>query len=373
MSDPNTHDQRGHESVWLLLPWYANGTLDAAEREAVEEHLAGCASCREELASCDSLAAVLRSSPEGAGAPSPHPIQLERLLARLTRLDQLDQRAPLAPTAPDEASGLGIEAETDARADTEAGADLADSRDGAGGRKAWMAGAHTERSERSESARGGRSARRGRLEPPRRRASVLALTPPPVRVALAAQLAAMVLLAAALFLAPARSISGRSAPASPAAAPPAVYHVLSEPSGGAETFSAAPRPQIRLLFVEAATEKQIRAVLLKARGRLVDGPSPLGTYTIEFPAPPPPAATPSMPVPAPAGAGRAAGPSVGPGAARQHPLPADGAPDSLGIVLAYLRSQPIVRFAEPVAGTAPGAAAAAEPVSAGRPSAEPPR
>ncbi len=33
-----------------LLPWYANGTLEGEEREAVEAHLAGCQQCRDELA-----------------------------------------------------------------------------------------------------------------------------------------------------------------------------------------------------------------------------------------------------------------------------------------------------------------------------------
>ena len=38
-----------HVAVQQLLPWFINGRLDAAEREQVEEHLAGCAACRAEF------------------------------------------------------------------------------------------------------------------------------------------------------------------------------------------------------------------------------------------------------------------------------------------------------------------------------------
>lgn len=69
-----------HEGAWELLPWYANGTLGGAEREAVEAHLAGCPECREELARCRTLAAEVRAS---AVAPSPHPAQLAGLLRRI--------------------------------------------------------------------------------------------------------------------------------------------------------------------------------------------------------------------------------------------------------------------------------------------------
>src|SRR5690348_2577027 len=38
-----------HVAVQQLLPWYINGRLSAAEREQVDEHLAGCPACRAEL------------------------------------------------------------------------------------------------------------------------------------------------------------------------------------------------------------------------------------------------------------------------------------------------------------------------------------
>ena len=41
-----------HNDVKLLLPWYANGTLSAVEREKVRAHLETCVDCREELSFC---------------------------------------------------------------------------------------------------------------------------------------------------------------------------------------------------------------------------------------------------------------------------------------------------------------------------------
>jgi anti-sigma factor RsiW len=48
MTEPNTLPPDIHPTV-ALLPWYANGTLSAADRTAVATHLQECPSCRTEL------------------------------------------------------------------------------------------------------------------------------------------------------------------------------------------------------------------------------------------------------------------------------------------------------------------------------------
>jgi hypothetical protein len=361
MSDPNCHDQRGHEDVWLLLPWYVNGTLETAERHLVDEHLIGCALCREELGRCRGLSAALRAGEESA--PSPHPIQLARLLERVDasergldrgeeadRDDAGDRTARAIWTSSERAARLAQPERPD-RVSRQARRQPDEQSAGQGGR--GENGGHLAAGGRGAERLGGHIGRAGRAGRAGG-ASLFAATPRPIRIALVGQLAALLLLAAALGFRPARLVEpARSAQAlgTPVAgAPAAAYHTLSASAG--DTDAAVSRPQIRVVFAEAATEKQIREVLLRARGRLVDGPSPLGTYILEIPAPAARGAVDSGAQPGAAGAE----PSTLPAA---HALPADGAPpDSLAIVLSYLRAQAIVRFAEPVAGTSPAAGSA---------------
>lgn len=72
-----------HE-ITELLPFYANGTLAAAERARVEAELASCASCTEELREIERLAEALR---ERADESPPLPDGL--LGATLSRLDAI--------------------------------------------------------------------------------------------------------------------------------------------------------------------------------------------------------------------------------------------------------------------------------------------
>lgn len=77
------------EQAIELLPWYRNGTLEPAEAEAVRRHLASCATCPQELAETEFVAAVaLAHLPTEAllaraeGAPSPlDPALVEEHLA----------------------------------------------------------------------------------------------------------------------------------------------------------------------------------------------------------------------------------------------------------------------------------------------------
>jgi anti-sigma factor RsiW len=48
IADPDIRD-RPHDEAEELLPWYATGQLEEAERERVEAHLAACSDCRDQL------------------------------------------------------------------------------------------------------------------------------------------------------------------------------------------------------------------------------------------------------------------------------------------------------------------------------------
>jgi hypothetical protein len=50
-----------HSRAFELLPWLLNGTLEGAEREAVEAHARDCIACRRELKEQQRLRAAMRS------------------------------------------------------------------------------------------------------------------------------------------------------------------------------------------------------------------------------------------------------------------------------------------------------------------------
>jgi anti-sigma factor RsiW len=233
MREREDHGERSHQRVWELLPWYVNGSLAQPERERVEAHLAVCRRCEEEARACRRTAAEIAGA--GEVAPSPHPIQFQRVLARI------------------------------------------------------------EESEREERHGGG-----WRLLAPFR--SLVQATPRPLRGALVAQAAVIFLLVG--FLAWGSLRPGSPAP-SPAGSSPAIYRTLSDPAP-----APVPTFRLRVMFSPKATEREIRGLLLGIRGEITAGPSPLGLYTVQVPA--------------------AGDPAAG--------------------VLARLRSEPQVTFAEPVVG-----------------------
>ena len=114
-----------------------------------------------------------------------------------------------------------------------------------------------------------------------------------VRIALAAQAAALVALLAVVFW-----------PASPATFRTLEAHPASTLAAGTH---------VRVVFTPEATEGEIRALLLEIGAEISGGPSPLGAYTV----------------------------TVARRGVASEPLP---------VVLTYLRGHPKVRFAEPVAG-----------------------
>jgi hypothetical protein len=206
----------------------------------------------------------------GEAAPSPHPVQLSRLFARI------DAHPPGAVDS--------------------AAADAADAADAA------------------EIAHAAEADGEGRKPAPFRSrfAARFDFTPRRMRRLLAAELAAILALASILGwhlrvpVAPAPGVSP-GAPAAPAA--PAEYHTLSLDAPVAVAPGTAP---LRVLFAEGATAARIQQLLAGIRGQITAGPSPVGAYVVAVP--------------------------VGPGA------------DPVDLVLAHLRAQPEVSFAERVAG-----------------------
>ncbi len=51
-----------HDDVWLLLPWYVNGSLDEYEHPLVENHLKVCVTCRGEAENLKKLSTELAYS-----------------------------------------------------------------------------------------------------------------------------------------------------------------------------------------------------------------------------------------------------------------------------------------------------------------------
>jgi hypothetical protein len=56
-------DAFGHARAFDLLPWLVNGTLDATERDAVEQHARTCIVCRRELKEQRHLKAAVAEQP----------------------------------------------------------------------------------------------------------------------------------------------------------------------------------------------------------------------------------------------------------------------------------------------------------------------
>jgi len=229
MHEREDHDERIHRRIWELLPWYVNGTVSGADRERIEDHLTGCRRCRDEAEICRRTAMAVKGL--GDVAPSPHPVQLQRVLARIDRMEN-------------------------------------------------EAGAAAEDGEREEPR--GPSVRRFGM--PRRAFQMLV-----------AQAALIVLLAGVLVWRELRTPL------------PPLYQTLSD---------SAPAPagrmiHLRMMFSPKATEKEIRDLLLAVHGEITAGPSPIGAYTVEV--------TAAYPV---------------------------------SVVLTRLRSDSLVTFAQPAAGSA---------------------
>jgi hypothetical protein len=70
----------GHDEIWLLLPWLANGRLSGAQRAQAEEHVRECALCAHAIATERQLCALLTQPERVTYAPGP---SLRKLMERL--------------------------------------------------------------------------------------------------------------------------------------------------------------------------------------------------------------------------------------------------------------------------------------------------
>ena len=71
-----------HQQSWELLPWHVNGTLDEAQTQRMEIHLAQCEACRQEYASQSLLRQHMRE--EESVLQAPH-VSLQKLLVAIDR------------------------------------------------------------------------------------------------------------------------------------------------------------------------------------------------------------------------------------------------------------------------------------------------
>lgn len=196
-TQPNpTIDNKSHEYVWELLPWYVNGTLSRQEVSEVDAHLAQCPACQRELARCADTQSAVKTEREQDWAPS-H----EHFASVLANVDGFEARRGAAP---------------------------------------------------------------GWREDLRRWFSWLTETPRPARWALAFQGALVVALGSALLV---RALL----PAEP-------YQTLTRPGEQASAHNS----QLRVVFDDALTEKELRGLLNRIHGSIVQGPSSVGAYTVEL-------------------------------------------------------------------------------------------
>lgn len=70
MSDQDALPAHVHPEA-ALLPWYANGTLNEADRRRVDQHLTGCSTCRAELEDLTGLKSALTTLYAAQPGPSP--------------------------------------------------------------------------------------------------------------------------------------------------------------------------------------------------------------------------------------------------------------------------------------------------------------
>jgi len=86
-----------HEAM-ALLPWYVNGTLGFEERRAVEDHLATCILCPDELVALLKVQTVLHR--ELAEAPEPSAALLQKVRGRIAESPVVADQTQAADVRP---------------------------------------------------------------------------------------------------------------------------------------------------------------------------------------------------------------------------------------------------------------------------------
>jgi len=75
-----TELSKQHDDIDLLLPWYANRTLNDSEARAVEKHLEECSRCRDSLDLLQAMQKAVRAEPATPIIPKPGFADLERMI-----------------------------------------------------------------------------------------------------------------------------------------------------------------------------------------------------------------------------------------------------------------------------------------------------
>jgi len=88
-----------HAEAWALLPWLANGRIEAVDREWVEAHVAGCAECRAELVAQRKVASGMSLDAERPASGNEEQKSFNKLWARIEAMESS------SPVSADASSG----------------------------------------------------------------------------------------------------------------------------------------------------------------------------------------------------------------------------------------------------------------------------
>jgi len=82
-----SHIPDTHAEAWAMLPWLANGRLEAADREWVDAHVAGCAECRAELATQGRIATEMARAGAAPASANDEQKSFDKLWARIDAVE----------------------------------------------------------------------------------------------------------------------------------------------------------------------------------------------------------------------------------------------------------------------------------------------